>query len=301
MDDVSGLYRLAIGVIAVVGLIGRALTIDTPFAWSVVVIGAGGGVAAVLLAVGVRTRATALVAACAVSVLGLGAPAVLPAALVIIAVSATPSRWAASLLVAQAVAAAVLVAVLHRADAIAIATVAAGLLLFVPSALGRALASAIPSVDVVYDGRCSFCRASVERLLALDRFTRLVPMSSHDAETRRLHPDLDPEQAERELIVFAGGRVFGGYDGFRVIAARTPATWPVLPLLYVPPVPQIGRAVYRVIAARRMNRACAIDAEPPRRPSLPPPTRLRLPLVLAMAAVLFALELAVELALGRLV
>jgi predicted DCC family thiol-disulfide oxidoreductase YuxK len=153
----------------------------------------------------------------------------------------------------------------HAAGALA-------LLLVIPAGvldrLETALAARIAVADVIYDGRCSFCRASVDRLLVLDLLRRLEPMSSIDPNTRVAHPDLDLARLDRELVVYDGGRSFGGFDAFRVIARKTPALWAVWPVLYLPPVPQLGRVVYRAIAARRMNKACAINAEPPRRPTL---------------------------------
>ncbi|WP_373526594.1 hypothetical protein [Nostoc sp.] len=56
-------------------------------------------------------------------------------------------------------------------------------------------------------------------------------------------------------------RSWKGYNAYRVIAARIPIFWPILPLLYVWPIPEIGKYIYRRVAD---SRTCSlIKAEIP--------------------------------------
>lgn len=107
-------------------------------------------------------------------------------------------------------------------------------------------------LPVFYDGKCEFCIRCVQIVKQLDSLRRLHFVDMHDPATRAEFPDMDIERATSEMLVRESGpKWFGGFDAFRVMARRLPLAWLVLPLFYLPPVPQIGRAVYRRIAARR--------------------------------------------------
>jgi len=107
-------------------------------------------------------------------------------------------------------------------------------------------------LPVLFDGKCTFCTRSVTVLKQLDSLRRLRFIDMHAPAAREEFSDLDLERGAMELLVRErNGSWLGGYDGFRVMAKQFPAFWPILPLLFIPPVPAIGRALYRRIAARR--------------------------------------------------
>jgi predicted DCC family thiol-disulfide oxidoreductase YuxK len=54
------------------------------------------------------------------------------------------------------------------------------------------------------------------------------------------------------------GRLHAGFDTYRALAGVLPLGWLIRPFLYVPPVPWLGRRVYRAIADRRHAAACAL-------------------------------------------
>ncbi len=157
--------------------------------------------------------------------------------------------------------------------------------------LGRRIRPA----TVIFDGRCTFCRRSMEQLLRLDVLQRLVPRDAHDPAVRAELPALDPERCQREIVlVRADGAILGGFDAFRALAWRLPALWLVAPFLYLPLVPFVGRRVYRKLAARRFELAgaCKIGPlEPLPRPTAEQGPARREPHHLALAALL-ALQLA---------
>jgi hypothetical protein len=58
------------------------------------------------------------------------------------------------------------------------------------------------------------------------------------------------------------GRVVAGFDTYRELAWLLPAGWPLLPFLYIPPVPQIARPLFRAVADRRHRAGCALPPRP---------------------------------------
>ena len=106
---------------------------------------------------------------------------------------------------------------------------------------------------VFYDTFCPVCRRSRLALESLDMGDRLEFRDIHDRkQMQRDLPEVSYTRALREMIVQTpSGRIVGGFDAFRVISRALPALWPVVPLLYVPGVPLIGRKVYHWIAQHR--------------------------------------------------
>jgi hypothetical protein len=69
-------------------------------------------------------------------------------------------------------------------------------------------------------------------------------------------------------VVRSDGTVLRGFDAWRDLLGRFPATFLAAPLLRVPPVARAGRAAYARIAAARFclaGGACEIEAPPARR------------------------------------
>jgi predicted DCC family thiol-disulfide oxidoreductase YuxK len=306
------LTRLTLGVVALVGCICGFF--GAP-GWHLAAAIAG-VLTSLAVVLGWRTRLMALLTAGAL-VLAAPAHGLLRLLLILLAftdsgarASIEPRRARATVPVAPvvvlllgAVSGVVLAVVRHRLGALDLAAAAAVALVLLPSALftalGRAVAARTTPMDVIYDGQCSFCRRSVDTLLVLDVSERLQPRDSHAPETRAQHPDLDPERAQREMLVWDGERLEGGFDAFRLMAWKLPVLWPVVLFLYVPPVPQLGRVVYRYIAANRTKIACELNLAPPRRPT-PDPSPRSLPLAAGALILLVAAGLESLLALGWL-
>jgi predicted DCC family thiol-disulfide oxidoreductase YuxK len=123
-------------------------------------------------------------------------------------------------------------------------------------------------LPVFYDGMCSFCTRSVEILSRFDSLRRVHWIDMHSHEAKAEYPDLDLDRGANEMLLrLPDGRWLGGFDAFRKLAKHFPIFWLILPLLYIPPIPQIGRAVYKRIAARRY---CILP--PPPAPSMKPKT-----------------------------
>jgi predicted DCC family thiol-disulfide oxidoreductase YuxK len=107
-------------------------------------------------------------------------------------------------------------------------------------------------IPVFYDGKCAFCVRSIEVLRPLDSLRHFRFVDMHAANAKTEFPDLNMERGARELLLREpDGKWHGGYDAFRAMAKHFPMLWPLLPLLFVPPVPAIGRRLYARIAGRR--------------------------------------------------
>ncbi|WP_428938571.1 thiol-disulfide oxidoreductase DCC family protein [Fontivita pretiosa] len=118
---------------------------------------------------------------------------------------------------------------------------------------------------VLYDGGCRLCRDSVHIIRYLDLLHRIVPLDAAN-DWPRVHarfPHIWEQDAMRDMhVVSSDGRTYRGYDGFRSIAWALPPVWPILPLLYLPPIPQLGRRIYRRIAdARCTTASCALGPD----------------------------------------
>jgi predicted DCC family thiol-disulfide oxidoreductase YuxK len=114
---------------------------------------------------------------------------------------------------------------------------------------------------VLFDGGCPLCRRTVRVLRRLDWMHRLQFADATDAGRReRLAPGLTEAEVLVEMyVVDPAGRRFGGYDGFLRIARVVPLMWPWLALGHLPVIRQLGRAVYRTLAANRIRRGRCTD------------------------------------------
>jgi predicted DCC family thiol-disulfide oxidoreductase YuxK len=114
---------------------------------------------------------------------------------------------------------------------------------------------------VLFDGRCGLCQASRRWAAKLDWFGRVAWLNFRDPQVRAAVPQLSDAQLEEEMwVVTADGRMKPGFAGWRRLMNGFPLTFLPSLLLFVPPIPLIGKRVYRYIARRR-RLSCQL--EPP--------------------------------------
>jgi len=115
---------------------------------------------------------------------------------------------------------------------------------------------------LIYDGACPLCRRSLAWVRRMDWMGRIETLSlAMDKEVARRYPRLEHADLLLEMhVVGAGGRVWRGFYAFRRLACILPPLWPLLPLLYLPGVPALGRAVYAWVAASRRRDGETCDA-----------------------------------------
>ncbi|MEO6436097.1 MAG: DCC1-like thiol-disulfide oxidoreductase family protein [Tepidisphaeraceae bacterium] len=141
------------------------------------------------------------------------------------------------------------------------------------SRIRRALTTRAPRqrLAVLYDGSCGLCQSVIRLLRFQDPLRRLkrFDVRTDWAKLSARFPHLDRERCMIDMYVVApDGSTAYGFDGYRQIARRVPAWWPIVPLLYLPGVAWVGRRVYRRIADRRFDAGCAL---PTTAPPAPPP------------------------------
>jgi predicted DCC family thiol-disulfide oxidoreductase YuxK len=104
------------------------------------------------------------------------------------------------------------------------------------------------------------CRTSVRRLHRLDWLHRLTFADATDAARReRLAPGLSEAAIMREMYVIERGGRYGGFEGVLRIARAVPLLWPFFVVASLPGIRQIGRAVYRHMAANRIRQGRCTD------------------------------------------
>jgi predicted DCC family thiol-disulfide oxidoreductase YuxK len=137
-------------------------------------------------------------------------------------------------------------------------------------AVGRWLAARRSPIEVLYDGLCPFCQRSVRFLARLDLFNRLEFVDFRRLDLRvynRQHElGITLDDLEEEMYVVSRGRAYRGFYGYRVIALKLPALWPLAPWLFLPGAASIGGSAYRSVARNRFKlHQC--DAQCPTEPS----------------------------------
>jgi predicted DCC family thiol-disulfide oxidoreductase YuxK len=122
---------------------------------------------------------------------------------------------------------------------------------------------------LIYDGNCQLCRRTIASLRVFDTFGRVTYVNALDDVALTSHQldwlDFDAILADMHVVVQR--KAWIGFSAYRVLAARIILLWPILPLLYVWPIPRIGRRIYRRVAD---SRTCSISTPPPEGAGLGP-------------------------------
>ena len=102
-------------------------------------------------------------------------------------------------------------------------------------------------VTVYFDGECTICRTGVHLLhhVLLLRGTRLTP-AQHVPEV-----DEAMRKGNTWVVVDQFGQARTEFEALTYLCRRSPVFWPLSYLLLVPPVPHLGRLLYRYMARHR--------------------------------------------------
>jgi predicted DCC family thiol-disulfide oxidoreductase YuxK len=134
-------------------------------------------------------------------------------------------------------------------------------------------------LTVLYDGSCSFCRASAARLRRMDPGGRVALLDLHDAQAAARFPQVDREEAMRLMQAVDGtGRVYSGVDAWARIGLSLPGWKLVAWLLLVPGIHFVARGVYSWVARNRYrwnqelctDGSCAVHVDESHRSANPP-------------------------------
>src|SRR5262245_14090254 len=76
---------------------------------------------------------------------------------------------------------------------------------------------------LIYDGKCKFCTASVNRLARWDHGRRLSFLSLHDPQVATLFPQLTYDGLMQEMhLIDRMGKCHRGAEAFRYLTTRIP-------------------------------------------------------------------------------
>lgn len=106
---------------------------------------------------------------------------------------------------------------------------------------------------VIYDGKCKFCRAQVQRL-AWFGGDRLTFVSLHDERVAQRFPELSHEQLMQQMyVVTPSGKHYAGAAAVRYLSRRLPKLWFLAPLMHIPFSLPLWQFVYGQIAKSRYS------------------------------------------------
>lgn len=105
-------------------------------------------------------------------------------------------------------------------------------------------------IIVFYDGWCGLCTGVADRWTKLD-WLSLIEFRSfrdHSEEERVALSEMAKEMHARPKDKY---RYVKGFDAFWLMAVRTPALWPFLPLFYFLKASRLGEWAYKKMAKKR--------------------------------------------------
>lgn len=105
------------------------------------------------------------------------------------------------------------------------------------------------NITVLYDGICILCRRSMFTVGLMDNLGRIAAVDFRKNSMGIAEKDLD--KAMHVIVKSEKEVVYKGFDGFRYLCWHLPMLMPIAPLLYIPGVAPIGRAMYAKIAENR--------------------------------------------------
>jgi predicted DCC family thiol-disulfide oxidoreductase YuxK len=127
-------------------------------------------------------------------------------------------------------------------------------LAFVPGGWLRSLATGReqPALQVIYDGACPRCRASMAMVTAADPDRVIEPIDLTAVDVATLHPGLTKKACMDSMhVILRYGRITAGFDGFRSVGAWLPILWAFTLFAWLPGVAWVGRRVYNYLASTR--------------------------------------------------
>jgi predicted DCC family thiol-disulfide oxidoreductase YuxK len=106
---------------------------------------------------------------------------------------------------------------------------------------------------VVYDGNCKLCRRTIATLRVFDILGRLTFVNALDNQALTTHNLLwlDSQALVADMHTVLETKSWKGFLAYRILIQRMPILWPILPLLYIWPVPVIAKRIYRRVADSR--------------------------------------------------
>lgn len=111
--------------------------------------------------------------------------------------------------------------------------------------------SQLNRVAVLYDDYCNLCKRTVQFLNAINFIEafRFLPLSKNSDVL--MENSLSFDEVQSNIHAIKGGRIFVGYDFYKVITQVHPLLFPFYPLLELGNLTRLGPRIYKYIADRR--------------------------------------------------
>lgn len=111
---------------------------------------------------------------------------------------------------------------------------------------------------LLYDGTCGLCRRTIAAFKKIDILGRVVYVDLFDQEALRRFDLmwLSPAALMKDMHFVLKKNSWKGFYAYRRWLLRLPLMWPVVPFLFIWPIPQIGSKIYRRVAD---SRVCSIN------------------------------------------
>jgi len=110
---------------------------------------------------------------------------------------------------------------------------------------------------ILFDGNCQLCRRTIAIFRVFDIFQRIVYVNMFDQKL--IHENklswIDSADVIKDMHVVVDKKIVKGFRAYQRIAWRIPILWPLIPLLFLWPMPVIGEKIYRHVAD---TRSCTI-------------------------------------------
>ena len=107
-----------------------------------------------------------------------------------------------------------------------------------------------------FDGGCGVCRQTAAALSTATLPGGVTYTSAQDLAGRGGLPSgLELAELLADIHVLAPTATYRGFAAYRRVSWRVPFLWPVLPLLYLPPVTSVATRIYRRVADHRLCHA----------------------------------------------
>lgn len=107
-------------------------------------------------------------------------------------------------------------------------------------------------LTVLFDGSCSLCRASADRVRRLDSGDHIELLDLHEPSVSKRFPQIDREEAMKWMqAVDRKGRIYSGSDAWAQIGLALPGWKLIAWLLLAPGIRWFAAKIYSWIARNR--------------------------------------------------
>ncbi|MFD2169019.1 thiol-disulfide oxidoreductase DCC family protein [Tumebacillus lipolyticus] len=107
-------------------------------------------------------------------------------------------------------------------------------------------------LQVIYDGHCALCRASMKRIQAM-LGERVSPVDFRSVPPEQIHPELREESCKARMHLLDGEKLYGGAEAMVRILQLHRGYRLIVWLYYLPPIGWLAERMYEYVARNRFR------------------------------------------------